>query len=68
MADDRKPVKPVDPSQETETSECARCGAKENLLRYEHHDDHFYCRPCWERVETQQRMIDEELEDEPSLE
>jgi len=65
MPDDPRPVKPLDPSEKTEDHECARCGAKKDLLRYEHHDDHFYCRTCWERVEIQQRMIDEDLEDEP---
>jgi recombinational DNA repair protein (RecF pathway) len=68
MSDERRPVKPLDLSEKTDGDACARCGAKEDLLRYEHHEDHFYCRPCWERVETQQRMIEEDLEDEPSLE
>ncbi len=68
MADEQRPVKPMDPSERTEEPECARCGAKVDLLQYEHHEDHFYCRPCWERVEIQQRMIEEDLEDEPSLE
>ena len=67
MSDDR-PVKPADAAEDSEDRACARCGAREDLLRYEHHDDHYYCRPCWERVENQQRMIEEDLEEEPNLE
>ncbi|OGP83365.1 MAG: hypothetical protein A2Y95_00345 [Deltaproteobacteria bacterium RBG_13_65_10] len=68
MSDDPKPVRSADAPGVREDRACARCGSKEELLRYVHHEDHYYCRACWERVELQQRMIDEELEDEPSLE
>jgi len=50
---------------------CAMCLAAEAELRYV--PDRWipgvwYCEPCWERSELQQRMVDEGLEQNPEVE
>jgi late competence protein required for DNA uptake (superfamily II DNA/RNA helicase) len=68
MSDETRPVKPVGASEVSEGHSCVRCGSKEDLLRYAYYEEHYYCRTCWERAELQQKMIEEDLEEEPSLE
>jgi DNA-directed RNA polymerase subunit RPC12/RpoP len=68
MSDKIKPVRPAGASEVGEGQSCVRCGSKEDLLRYVYHEELYYCRTCWDRVELQQKMIEEDLEEEPDLE
>ncbi len=68
MSDEPRPVRPADTNEVGEERTCVRCGSKEDLLSYVHDEEHYYCRACWERAELQQKMIEEDLEEEPSLE
>lgn len=47
---------------------CVRCGAGEDLVEDENAPGLWLCRACLERVERQNRMIDEGWEDEPEVE
>jgi hypothetical protein len=55
-------------SDEVFPFECCLCGAHEDLVEDEHVDGLFTCRPCLERVASQNERIREGLEDEPDAE
>lgn len=50
---------------------CAMCLGEDPALSYfadRHIPETWFCEPCWERCELQQRMIDEGLEQNPEIE
>lgn len=48
-------------------AECYRCGAVEEIVEDPVFEGLFVCRPCLDRVEAQNEMIDQGLEDEPEV-
>ncbi|MBW3660740.1 MAG: hypothetical protein KY397_03800 [Gemmatimonadetes bacterium] len=46
---------------------CYRCGSEEDLVEDGTFEGLLICRPCLERVEAQNEMIERGLEDEPEV-
>lgn len=57
--------RPDDPAFDRE---CYRCGAERDLVEDERVPGLHVCRPCLERVQRQNEMIERGLEDEPRVE
>lgn len=55
-------------SEEVSPPECCRCGRRDDLVADEVVEGLYTCRPCLERVATQNERIREGLEDEPEAE